>query len=530
MIWTAALCLVDFVNSIVWAGNVNNPAPVWCDISSQILLGAGIGIPASILCISRRLYRITSVQTASVTLADKRRAVIEDLAIAVGIPIVVLIMHIVVHAHRFDIYEDIGCYPVTYNTLPAYFLYFMWPILIGAVSFIYSVLNLRSFYIRRAQFAQFLSAGSAMNMSRYLRLMILALVDIMFTIPLGAYVVHIGTQGVILRPWISWEDTHFNWLRVNRFPALIWRSDRDYYISMELSRWLGPFCALVFFALFGFASEAQKNYRIAFWWVARCFGYKQPARKNGGISIPKFKPAENKPTGGGVLPLYIITNSSVAQTQGTSTLEEVESPADSLDKQKPFSSPSPSSPPPSYRNSETVNSETSSPSRSFVTLPDTERVSMYSTTSEPRISISSTRSSTSTTRSATFDAQSTYVTVSSRPNPDPHLNVDLDDYSIYARTATPSTVNERTNDARETAAESDLYLRPIRTGDRIYLTDAYYRSTTPQPELPSPPPFNYTAARHSPEQAATDGSCAGTGGGNGGIIITVQQSRSLESL
>jgi len=32
MIWTALPCLTGFVNSIVWNGNVNNPAPIWCDI------------------------------------------------------------------------------------------------------------------------------------------------------------------------------------------------------------------------------------------------------------------------------------------------------------------------------------------------------------------------------------------------------------------------------------------------------------------------------------------------------------------
>jgi Pheromone A receptor len=44
----------------------------------------------------------------------------------------------VVQGHRFNILEDIGCYPVIYNTLPAYFLVFMWPPLLGCVSFIYS--------------------------------------------------------------------------------------------------------------------------------------------------------------------------------------------------------------------------------------------------------------------------------------------------------------------------------------------------------------------------------------------------------
>ena len=45
---------------------------------------------------------------------------------------------IFVIGHRFDILEDLGCYPSIYNTLPAYFLVFMWPVVIGCVSFIYS--------------------------------------------------------------------------------------------------------------------------------------------------------------------------------------------------------------------------------------------------------------------------------------------------------------------------------------------------------------------------------------------------------
>ena len=32
MMWTSLSCLNQFVNSVVWAGNVLNPAPWWCEI------------------------------------------------------------------------------------------------------------------------------------------------------------------------------------------------------------------------------------------------------------------------------------------------------------------------------------------------------------------------------------------------------------------------------------------------------------------------------------------------------------------
>lgn len=43
----------------------------------------------------------------------------------------------VVQGHRFNILEDIGCYPALYNTLPTYFLSGMWPIVIGVISSVY---------------------------------------------------------------------------------------------------------------------------------------------------------------------------------------------------------------------------------------------------------------------------------------------------------------------------------------------------------------------------------------------------------
>lgn len=88
MIWTGTACLNEFVNSIVWRGHVLNLAPVWCDIckssdsyllclplinrssATKMMIGVSIGIPASTLCISRRLYSITAIQTVSVTRED----------------------------------------------------------------------------------------------------------------------------------------------------------------------------------------------------------------------------------------------------------------------------------------------------------------------------------------------------------------------------------------------------------------------------------------------------------------------------
>ena len=106
MFWTGLACLNQFINSIVWKGNVINWAPVWCDIceltliiwgradlkhyviAARIIIATNVAIPAASLCINRRLYHISSVRSVTVTKAEKRRTVMVDMAIGLGIPLI----------------------------------------------------------------------------------------------------------------------------------------------------------------------------------------------------------------------------------------------------------------------------------------------------------------------------------------------------------------------------------------------------------------------------------------------------------
>ena len=94
MVWTGLACLNQFINSIVWNNNAINWAPVWCDISSKFIVGTAVAIPAASLCINRRLYIMASVKSATptVTKAEKRRQIMVDLAIGLGLPIMEMIL------------------------------------------------------------------------------------------------------------------------------------------------------------------------------------------------------------------------------------------------------------------------------------------------------------------------------------------------------------------------------------------------------------------------------------------------------
>ncbi|OJT14432.1 Pheromone B alpha 3 receptor [Trametes pubescens] len=260
MVWTAIGCLNLGVNAIVWNADAIDRAPIWCDISSHIIVAVAVAIPASSLCINRRLYKIASVRAVRISKAEKRRAVLVDLAIGLGIPVAQLLFEYIVSGHRYDIYEQVGCYPYVYPTPLMFPFVLVWPIIIGLCSAVYCLLSLRAFAIRRAQFNQFLAASSSLTMGRYFRLMALAAVELLCTTPLAGYGLYLNASGPIA-PWISFADTHFDYGRVQLFPAVVWKMSNTAVISFQLSRWSVVLCGLLFFMFFGFADEARRNYR-----------------------------------------------------------------------------------------------------------------------------------------------------------------------------------------------------------------------------------------------------------------------------
>jgi pheromone a factor receptor len=226
------------------------------------------------------LYHIACVKSVTVTRAEKQRAIMVDLAIGLGIPVLQMVIQYIPQGHRFNIYEDYGCYPWTYNTWVGIVLVAIWPIVIGCVSLVYCALTIRAFMKRRSQFKELLSGNSNLNSSRYLRLMILATTEIFCTIPFSSYFLSLNIR-MGIQPWISWADTHSNFSRVDQVPKLLWERNHDFAIGMEASRWLLVACAVTFFAFFGFADEAKKNYRLAYDSVAKRVGYSTASMSSG---------------------------------------------------------------------------------------------------------------------------------------------------------------------------------------------------------------------------------------------------------
>ncbi|TDL26936.1 STE3-domain-containing protein [Rickenella mellea] len=272
MFWLSLACLNLFVNSLIWHDNSIDKAPVWCDISSRIILATGVAIPASTLCIIRRLHHIFAMQWFMVTDKQRRRAIIEDLAIGIGIPVVQVPLQYIVAGRRYWILEGIGCFPRTHNVWPAYILVFGWPVAIGVISGLYGAMTLYACLWKKKQVGSALR-NADMPRDNYFRIVALACSSTFFAAPIGA--IFVGMNLSFLDPYRGWHDTHTFYYDISQVPFVQWQSFTPWLVMFEVHRWSKIACAAIFFAIFGFSSEALRAYRNAFWTVANIVGIKR---------------------------------------------------------------------------------------------------------------------------------------------------------------------------------------------------------------------------------------------------------------
>ncbi|KAH8103760.1 putative pheromone receptor [Phellopilus nigrolimitatus] len=92
-------------------------------------------MPAASLTITRRIFHIVHLRgSVASTYYEKRRAILFDLAIVLGLPLLNIVLSYIVQGHRFNIFEEVGCQPAIVNTALAYVLLLAWPLVIGSIS------------------------------------------------------------------------------------------------------------------------------------------------------------------------------------------------------------------------------------------------------------------------------------------------------------------------------------------------------------------------------------------------------------
>ncbi|KAI6110417.1 GPCR fungal pheromone mating factor [Pisolithus croceorrhizus] len=289
IVWLFVANIIYAIDAIIWAGNVEDSVPVWCDITTKLQIGTNMALPACCLCICIHLERIASVRQVSTSHSDKMRRMIFDAMICWMIPIVYMALHYVVQGHRFDIVEDFGCRPTVYVSIPAIFLIWVPPITAALATFGFAAVAVRHFFRRRLMFAKHLqNSNSGLTTSRYFRLMSMAVVQMFWSLLITSFNMWFSCQNG-LRPWISWDNVHMGFSQIAYFPTVFIPSSTLTWTYILW--WALPASAVVFFAFFSFGHDAMNEYRECFSWVRRTIFSRISGGQSGGskdLSLARY--------------------------------------------------------------------------------------------------------------------------------------------------------------------------------------------------------------------------------------------------
>ncbi|EGO00901.1 hypothetical protein SERLA73DRAFT_50345 [Serpula lacrymans var. lacrymans S7.3] len=257
IVWTGVLCFNGFVNSIIWDKNVTNWAPVWCDISSRLMLGGTIAIPSACLCIARHLYHVTKNIFANQRVQGQ--SILFDYLLVLGIPALIVIFSYVIQVNRFYIFEEIGCYYAIGSTVLTYPLIWVWLTLIALITVIYAGATVRTLIQRRSRFKELIQRHEHVR-----RLLALVIMIFMCSFPPSLWLLVSDIANNPIYSWRSWEFEHANISEIVQITANTWQASGSQSVAvLQFTRWAYVMYAAIFFAFFGFTAGAKNHYRLA---------------------------------------------------------------------------------------------------------------------------------------------------------------------------------------------------------------------------------------------------------------------------
>ena len=162
-----------------------------------------------------------------------------------------------------------------------------------------------TYYRRKQDIEEFFNSDTTISHTRFIRLFIVGLLDILFTLPAGVVSLAIGTLeslqsspfGIPFYP--GWHYTHHPWAIF--VPTSAWTSQFLFLFQFQIyyQGFLYPVFSLIIFLFFGLRPTARGKYRSWFWTVARPLGIKPPVIREDDLDMT-FGPPPPRPTNTGI--------------------------------------------------------------------------------------------------------------------------------------------------------------------------------------------------------------------------------------
>ncbi|VDC06350.1 unnamed protein product [Peniophora sp. CBMAI 1063] len=262
--WVFVCTLSTGVQTVVWRDNADTSiAPAFCDIATRIQVGTLAAMPACTLVITRSLHRIVSYQTVVFNDPhERRRELILDLILGLGLPIILNILYYVVQDARYLVVEQVGCAPALQNTGMAILLLNSTPIILSLISAVFYMSRIIFFLWRhKRNMNQLFGRQITITRCVYLRVVCFGVINLLVCLTVA-----ISNFFPIPTPefYPGWSATHANWT-AQSISTAEWHSQGSLTRwSNVWNVWINVWLALAIFGLFGLSGDARNAYVRAF--------------------------------------------------------------------------------------------------------------------------------------------------------------------------------------------------------------------------------------------------------------------------
>ncbi|KZV69116.1 fungal pheromone STE3G-protein-coupled receptor [Peniophora sp. CONT] len=295
--WLFLELTTETANAIIWSDNADIKLYVYCDIVTHLRLITFVVKPMATLIITRRLYLIASLQSVELPNKTARHW---DLAIEYTLGLIIPILaagplYYVNQGARFDVIEGFGCGTASNSSILELIIDKSWTIVPPLISVIFYYPKVaRTYYRQRRDIDSFLRSNYSVSRTNYFRILVLASIDILLTLPIGIVNVALeitGSLSTALFPFYpGWTYIHTAWDPKHFSYAVLQAYGTAELAQKYFSQWSSPVLAFAIFGLFGVTPEARASYWCIIYTVGGSFGWKPtPRARNGQASLGVIK-------------------------------------------------------------------------------------------------------------------------------------------------------------------------------------------------------------------------------------------------
>ncbi|KZV68506.1 hypothetical protein PENSPDRAFT_634260 [Peniophora sp. CONT] len=263
--------LTGAVNTVIWSDNTDIKYYVYCDVVTRVQVITYVVKPMATLIITRRLYLIASLQSI-------------DPPSKAAIPCIESGPDYIHQRIRFEVDAVFGCTYTMETSVLKVLTVDSWSVIPPIVSVCsYYPKVARLFYRQSRDINSFLNSNTSVSRTNYLRILILASIDVLLTLPIGITAIALRVfsklaQGPLPFHW-SWTFIHTDWEPQSMSYARIKSFGTANLAQFYFLQWTSPVLAFAIFGLFGLTPEARASYWRTIYVVGRWVGWKPTPRK-----------------------------------------------------------------------------------------------------------------------------------------------------------------------------------------------------------------------------------------------------------